>query len=206
MQLKRPIQIYPVATAIAALILVGWVGAAFLLEQSIFAVQTSRSLLKVGALDGQSFRDHGWWRVLSSQFLHVYFVRMVFNTMGVFVIANSLEGVYGGWRLTLIYLLGGSIGQIASVAFYPYLVSSGASQALMSLCGAALVLNLPRWSRLLALVIVVAQIALDNHVAGAIKAGHGFGFAAGVLIGGVILLGYKRPEKALMSEMERDRG
>lgn len=90
--------------------------------------------------------------------------------------------------MALIYFLGGSVGQIASVVCYPDLVSSGASQALMASCAAALLLSVPRWSKLVAIAIVVGQIALDMYVAGTIKAGHSFGFGGGLLVAGVLVL------------------
>jgi hypothetical protein len=44
----------------------------------------------------------------------------------------------------------------------------------------------------IALLIVAIQMGLDLHAVGTIKAGHGFGFVAGLLIGLGVLVAAKR--------------
>ncbi len=65
-------------------------------------------------------------------------------------------------------------------------MSSGASQALMALCGAA-VLMLSRGPRIFACTIVLIQAALDLYVAQYVKVGHSSGFVAGLALGGLLL-------------------
>lgn len=173
----------PVTFGIAALILMGWVIVAMMLGQSIFATQKSLLLPQFGAVTGDLWTTHEWWRLLVSQFLHVHFLHMLFNAMCIVVIGNAIEKLYG-WRIFLaIYLAGGIAGQIASVWYYPTLVTDGASQALMALCGAALVLRTSHRVMLFTGVIIAIQAALDLYVTSGIKAGHGYGFVAGVLLG-----------------------
>ncbi|MFZ6766549.1 rhomboid family intramembrane serine protease [Undibacterium sp. Di26W] len=139
-------------------------------------------LPQLGAATGELFTTHEWWRLLVSQFLHVHFLHMLFNTTCIFVLASTLERTRG-WRLLVsLYLIGGLAGQAASVWYYPDLVTDGSSQALMALCAGVFIL-LPRnkmaW---FAGLIVAIQIALDVHAIAGIKAGHVHGFAAGLLI------------------------
>ena len=60
---------------------------------------------------------------------------------------------------------------------------TGASQALMALCGAAVILFSQRHSRSFVMVVIAVQLALDIYTARTIKAGHGFGFATGLSLG-----------------------
>lgn len=140
-------------------------------------------LMIYGAANGGSLDNNEWWRIVTSQFLHVHFPHMLFNAGCIAIIGASIERLYGWWRTALVFLIGGCVGQIASVVYYPELVSSGASQGLMALCGAALVMKVERAPKLIALAIVTIQIALDIYAAHTIKAGHGFGFIGGLLVG-----------------------
>ncbi|MFZ6746694.1 rhomboid family intramembrane serine protease [Undibacterium sp. JH2W] len=172
----------PAAILIFVLILTGWIISALYFGHSLFASQKSASLPQLGAVTGELFVSHEWWRLLVSQFLHVHFLHMLFNAMCILILASAIDHKHG-WRvLLLIYLVGGLAGQIASVWAYPNLVTDGASQALMALCAGVFIL-LPR-GRLswFAGLIVAIQVALDVHAIGNIKAGHLSGFVAGSLL------------------------
>lgn len=165
-----------------------WVLVAIALDQSVLAAQHSRQLLQVGAVNGALLQAGEWWRLVVSQFLHVHAPHMLFNALAVLLVGALIERAADGWWLAAIYLVGGCIGQYASVVFYPVLVSSGASQALMGLCGAALFICRNRISYLIVVSILVVQLALDMRAAGTVKAGHGWGFAAGIFLGAVAVL------------------
>ena len=169
-------------------------------------------LMTLGAANGQSLSGGAWWRIVSSQFLHVHFLHMLFNAGCVAVIGALIERQHGWWRIAVVYFFGGSMGQLASVIAYPQLVSSGASQALMALCGAALVMIRNHRARVFVLVIIAIQAALDVYAAHEIKAGHGFGFLGGLLMGSVLFfLGGSRstpsePNKPMQARCEDARG
>ena len=195
----------PLATVLAAAIVFSWAFAAMELEQSIFAVQRSRGLLRLGAIDGELLRNAEWWRLLTSQFLHVQPPHMLFNALCVLAIGSLIESRRNWWSLVLIFLVGGTIGQVASVIAYPDLVSSGASQALMALCGAALLLCFNRRERWLVLAILTVQFGLDLHAAQKIKAGHTAGFLAGVFIACALLAAAALTPPNNSLERSRDR-
>jgi rhomboid protease GluP len=183
MKITRSFPLSPLAAVLAVSIILTWCLSAFALDQPLFAVQKSRLLMTLGAANGELLNNAEWWRIVTSQFLHVHFLHMLFNAGCIAVIGSFIERRYGWWRLALVYFGGGCVGQIASVASYPELVSSGASQALMALCGAALVMLAERRPKLFVLSIIAIQAALDIYVAQKIKAGHSFGFLGGLLIG-----------------------
>jgi rhomboid protease GluP len=185
----------PLSFCIALAILATWCASAVYLDQSILAVQKSRWLIQVGAVNGDLLSDGEWWRLLTSQFLHVHFLHMIFNAVFVFLIGGCIERRYQ-WRvLGLVYVVGGTIGQIVSVLSYPALVSSGASQALMALCGASVILLSQPRSRMILLVVIAIQVALDIYAAWTIKYGHCAGFGAGLFIGLVVF--FFRPRLAI---------
>ncbi len=177
----------PATYLLAAAIILTWSAAAVYFGQSILATQKSAQLLKIGAVNGDLFGAHEYWRLLASQFLHVHFPHMLFNALCILVVGSAVERAFHWRGLTTVYLIGGTAGQIASVASYPTVVSSGASQALMALCAAALLVvgSSVRW---IALLVIAIQIALDVYVAGAIKMGHSVGFGAGLLVAFGIML------------------
>jgi rhomboid protease GluP len=172
---------------LAGAIILAWFLSALALDQPFFAPQKSSLLMTVGAVNGELLDSGEWWRIVTSQFLHVHFLHMLFNAGCIVVIGAFIEQRCGWWRVGLVYVIGGSVGQIASVVFYPEFVSSGASQALMALCGAGLVTLTECRSRLFVLAVVAIQAALDIYVAHKIKAGHGFGFLGGLLVGLALL-------------------
>jgi rhomboid protease GluP len=182
------------AWSLGVLIVLTWLLAATLLQQSPLAVQRSNQLLDLGAINGALLNPSGSWRVVASQFLHSHFSHMLFNAITVVAVGAMIERVWGTLWLAVVYVIGGSIGQVASVVSYPDLVSSGASQALMALCGAALLMRKGRVGALLVVAVLMVQVALDLHAAHKIKAGHGWGFLAGLLIGTIAVLAFKKPE------------
>lgn len=171
------------SVAMALAIVLAWGLTAIALGQSPFAQQHSNDLLKLGAVDGTVRDTHEWWRLWTSQFLHVHFPHMVFNAACVLWIGWALERIHGSSAMLLLYLLGGGVGQLASVVWYPDFVSSGASQALMALCGGAVALVKAPIPRYAALTFVLIQIGLDLWSASTIKAGHAAGFVVGLIVG-----------------------
>ncbi len=109
---------------------------------------------------------------------------MLGNVLGIYVIASTIEKTLGHAPVAVVFLVGGSVGQYFSVLMRPELVTSGASQALMAICGFTLMayrqFSVYRHSVLVSAVIVVLQIALDVYVSGSLKPGHGFGLIAGI--------------------------
>jgi rhomboid protease GluP len=187
-KIRESLPLLHFSALLAGAIILTWCLVAFALDQSLFATQKSGLLMTVGAADGQILDSGEWWRIVTSQFLHVHFLHMLFNAGCIAVVGSFIEQRCGWWMVALVCVVGGSVGQIASVLSYPELVSSGASQALMALCGASLVMLAERRPRLFVLAVVAIQAALDIYVAHKVKAGHNFGFLGGLLVGAALLL------------------
>ncbi len=78
-----------------------------------------------------------YWRLLTSIFLHIGLIHLVFNMVFLYTIGPGVEGLFGKTRYILIFLLAGLLGSVASFALTPA-ISAGASGALFGLLGAYL--------------------------------------------------------------------
>jgi rhomboid protease GluP len=185
---NRKISQLPYATiSLSLLVTICWVAVALGSGQSLLADQSSQLLLRYGAVNGQLLGQGEFWRIVSSQFIHVNLFHMLLNVGFIVLIGAYIERRFGSKIMLLVYLIGGSIGQYVSVAAYPDLVSSGASQALCSLAGFA-VWNLktpmkPKFVAAIVILFIALQSLLDFHSSGGIKAGHIAGLLAGLALG-----------------------
>lgn len=82
------------------------------------------------------------WRLLTSMFLHVGLVHLLFNMYMLFALGRIVERQFGPLRFLLTYLLSGLAGSLVSALYHAdpgnVAVSAGASGALMGICGAFL--------------------------------------------------------------------
>jgi rhomboid protease GluP len=74
------------------------------------------------------------WRLLTSIFLHIGLMHLLFNSYALFLLGIEVERLYGTPRFLAIYLLAGLWGSLASFAFSPH-ISAGASGAIFGLLG-----------------------------------------------------------------------
>lgn len=190
-----------ISHVLATSIVLAWVVSALQLGQPILAGQKSSALLALGAADSSVWRSHQWWRLLSSQWLHVKFLHMLFNALGVLVAGVYVERRTHWAFAAAVYLVGGVLGQIASVYLDPSQVASGASQAMLALCATAMALSARREGRdaygWAVLIIIMAQLGLDLKAAHTVKIGHTVGLVLGLAAGfAAMSLGLLRAAKA----------
>lgn len=79
-----------------------------------------------------------WWRLISSQFVHLDVMHIAFNAYGLYVLGPMVERFYGWKRFLTLYLASGTAGALASYYFVPA-ASGGASGAIYGLVGVLLV-------------------------------------------------------------------
>lgn len=75
------------------------------------------------------------WRLLTSIFLHIGLMHLLFNSYALFRLGTDVERAFGSDRFLVLYLLSGASGSLLSFAFNPHL-SAGASGAIFGLIGA----------------------------------------------------------------------
>ncbi|MBN1679516.1 MAG: rhomboid family intramembrane serine protease [Anaerolineae bacterium] len=83
-------------------------------------------------------KDGEYYRLLSSMFLHLNLMHILFNGYALYVIGRDVEGLFGHVRFAVIYFLGGLSGALASFVF-TQAPSVGASGAIFAIFGAEMV-------------------------------------------------------------------
>lgn len=158
---------------------------------------TQSNLLKFGAEDPYLV-DHGqWYRVITALFVHMNIPHIVFNAIALYYLGIQTEYVYGHWKMLLIFMISGIIGDIFGLLVPA--ISAGASTAIFGLIGAIIVLGQENFSDPYmrhvmtdSLILVAVNIGLDLVVPGISILGHIGGLIAGYLISLVI---YKIAER-----------
>lgn len=145
-----------------------------------------------------------WWRLLTSQFVHVYFAHALLNAAAVIVVGSQLESALGSARVVVTCLVAGIAGQLTAIAIAPTIVATGASQAAIGLCAAALVLYRRQRASLPAVAYLVIQAVLDLAFAGRIKLPHIVSFVVGALLGSCWVYGARRSKRDHGELAQRD--
>ncbi|MCI1359010.1 MAG: rhomboid family intramembrane serine protease, partial [Lactobacillus sp.] len=158
--------------------------------------QNTNTLLKLGAMYNPLLVVKGqWWRLLTSQFLHIGILHLATNAVMIYYMGNYLERILGSSRFLVVYLIGGIGGNLASLAFGgDSAVSAGASTALFGLFGAMGALGLlnqdqPALKQLgqQSIALAVVNLLIDIFMPGIDIWGHAGGLVTGFLF--TIILG-----------------
>jgi membrane associated rhomboid family serine protease/antitoxin component YwqK of YwqJK toxin-antitoxin module len=153
-------------------------------------------MLENGALYNPYTLDGQWDRLFTSMFLHAHIFHLLFNMYGLFAVGQDVEINMGIKKFLLVYFLGGVAAGLSSMYFNIFTIGVGASGAIFSLFGFALIMNISRSRRdnqpigplivnflvFLGINIILAEtLNADNsaHIGGALS---------GMLIGAISLL------------------
>lgn len=106
---------------------------------------TGEMLYNIGAFSVLDLtKDGGWYRVLTSMFLHADIQHLVSNMLVLYYIGNLVEKRIGHLQYVIIYFLSGIVGDIFSAGYelftQQYVSSVGASGAVFGIEGALLFL------------------------------------------------------------------
>lgn len=97
-------------------------------------------LTAFGACNQKLIAQGEVWRLIVPMFLHIGLLHLVVNMHALWVLGPQLESLYGSARFTILYVLSGVGGFVASCFFaHPDSVVAGASGALFGMFGALLV-------------------------------------------------------------------
>ncbi|WP_169791517.1 rhomboid family intramembrane serine protease [Sandaracinus amylolyticus] len=99
---------------------------------------TAQSLLGWGANFGPYTLGGQWWRLVTACFVHAGLIHLAFNMYVLWDLGRLTERVYGALGFSLVYLVAGIGGSLASVSINPVGVSVGASGAVFGVAGAFL--------------------------------------------------------------------
>ncbi|MBO8156095.1 MAG: rhomboid family intramembrane serine protease [Bacillaceae bacterium] len=109
----------------------------FLVMENTGGSTNSLNLIQWGAKYNPYILEGEWWRIFSSMFLHIGFLHIFMNMLALYYLGNAVERMYGSIKFSIIYLLAGLFGGLASFATNAS-VAAGASGALFGLFGALL--------------------------------------------------------------------
>ena len=129
---RRPMTIALVATNAAVFVAMGVSGASWL-------EPNTRDLLRWGADFGPLTLSTQPWRALTSNYVHIGIVHILFNMWCLWDLGQLSERIFGRWTYFLVYTFSGLAGSLASLWWRPMAVGAGASGAIFGLAGALIV-------------------------------------------------------------------
>lgn len=126
-----------------------------------------------------------YWQLFTSIFIHASIAHIVGNMLFLFIFGLRAEEMFSLPEYLGIYLIGGLVGNVLSLAFGPYFVSVGASGAIFALFGACIIYNRRsvRQSILGALVYAFFLLFLSGLGTGVNDLAHIGGLGFGLLVG-----------------------
>ena len=148
--------------------------------------------VKWGTNFGPETLTGGWWRLVTSVFVHFGLIHLTLNMLTLYQIGRLTERLYGSGRFLMLYLFAGVTGSIASLLWHPMINSAGASGAIFGVFGGLLVFVL-KYRHELPKSIAVQQRASIlvligyNLLYGFTHPGIDNGAHLGGLLGGVLL-------------------
>ncbi|MGH2522224.1 MAG: rhomboid family intramembrane serine protease [Anaerolineales bacterium] len=163
-------------------------------------------ILVLGAKVNELIAEGQVWRLLTAVFIHASVLHIAFNAYALYNLGAQVETFYGPLRFSLLYLLAGLSGSVASLIFSPA-PSVGASGAIFGLIGAMAVLLYrnrrvfgERGRRSLQSIIVIALINLAIGLQGGIDNwAHFGGLVGGLLLGWAIGPVWALPEQPALA-------
>lgn len=139
--------------------------------------------------------DGGWWRLLTSAFLHVQLLHIAFNMLALYTLGPPLERLVGTARFLAIYLICAFAGSAAVVWLAPELTPTlGASGAVFGIFGAAIVLMRSRGYEVGSWILVLGlNLVITFALPGISWQAHLGGLVVGVALG--LVLAYTPRER-----------
>jgi membrane associated rhomboid family serine protease len=129
----------------------------------------------------------GYWRLMSSAFLHAGLLHIAFNMYALYLFGPTLERILGSFRFLALYLVCAVSGSVMAYWFTgPLTPTLGASGAVFGLFGAALVLLYQRGQDVSFLLLLLVFNVVLSFRPGVSWQGHFGGLLAGLLIGAVV--------------------
>lgn len=180
----------------------------------IFAIQMAygrsdniQNLYRLGGLVPLLVWQGEWWRLLTAMFLHINFLHLLFNMLGLQIMGEFVEARLGTRRYLIAYFFSG-LGSMLFITiltvffhYHPRQITVGASGAIMGIIGATGAILLKGWlyekskmavNRLRSVLFIVGlQAAIDLSTPQISFVAHASGLVLGFLIGFVLAVNPK---------------
>jgi len=132
-QLKR---LTPHAFVTPALVLINVAVFAVMIASGVdFMSPSIEHLVSWGANYAPKTTDGEWWRLLTSNYLHIGIIHIAFNMWVLWDAGRIVERLLGNVGFLIMYVLSGVLGSFTSVLWNPLVVSAGASGAVFGVYG-----------------------------------------------------------------------
>ncbi|OCA91108.1 rhomboid family intramembrane serine protease [Bacillus sp. FJAT-27225] len=149
------------------------------------------TLIEFGAKFNPLILQGEWWRFFAPIFLHIGFLHLAMNTLGLYFVGTAVERILGSARFLFVYLLAGFGGSLASFLF-SHDLSAGASGAIFGLLGALLYFGVTfpnlffRTMGPTVFFIIIFNLVFGFSVSMVDNAGHLGGLVGGFLAAGIV--------------------
>jgi membrane associated rhomboid family serine protease/predicted negative regulator of RcsB-dependent stress response len=175
----------------------------FLVDQVVFEGILHEPLWLWAGNMPESVRHGEWWRLFTALFLHANPLHLAMNGATLWLFGTAVEKAIGRWRLLVIFLVAGVLGNVWSVWHAHYDVSVGASGGIFGIIGAFAVavyqLKSPMYAtvrrRLLALIAlaVASDLTIGWLEPQIDNLAHAGGFVAGLVLAIVLAPRHNTP-------------
>lgn len=155
-------------------------------------MQGGGPLLEAGFVSADAVAAGEWWRILTSAFLHLGLLHILFNMWALYLFGPLLEQLYGRIEYLAIYLLCAAGGSVLTILAAPDQQAVGASGAIFGLLGLAFAVSrrrhlaLPRQTRMILGQVgslLFINLAFTFFIPGISITGHLGGLAVGLVLG-----------------------
>lgn len=148
------------------------------------------SMTRVGSLYwhtvlfGPFVANGGWWRLVTSMFLHENLIHIGFNMFALYLIGTPVEQYLGRTRYLGLYFVSGLAGAAGALLQSPATPVLGASGAIFGILGAMLILEWQITGRLAgnAMTWIVINLVISFAIPNVSWGGHLGGLIGGILI------------------------
>jgi membrane associated rhomboid family serine protease len=134
-------------------------------------------------LDAPQLHNGGWWRLVTTMFLHASVLHIAFNMFALWFIGRPVEQYLGTARYIGLYFVSGLAGSAGALVQTPG-VTVGASGAIFGILGAMLIIEWQVTGRLAgnAMTLIVINLAFSFAIPGISWGGHVGGLIGGILV------------------------
>ncbi len=167
-----------------------------------FFSPTGEDLLSWGGNYRSATMSGEWWRLLTSCFVHIGIVHLLFNMYALLMVGVQLEPLLGRWRVLGLYVITGLCASVTSLWWHDNTISAGASGAIFGLYGVFLallftdLLNKEVRQQLLSSIGVFVVFNLMYGMKGGIdNAAHIGGLVSGVVMGFALYPSLRHPDR-----------
>ena len=145
---------------------------AYLVSHVLLPEEMQEKVLMWAGNSADTVKTGEWWRLFTASFLHANLLHLAMNGVALWLFGSAVEKTMGWWRMVVVFLVGGALGNLVSASMAHYDVAIGASGGLFAVIGAFGVgvwrLRSPMYFALRRrlLVVLVVMVAADFAVGG----------------------------------------